>query len=174
MRTQVTLVTVITDLAIHVGDTTIALSRSVELPYLCNPKAFCESLPHTGAQAISYCQPNFVTLFWWPHWLRQQVATDFPNILYHLQEERGKQCCYCNSSSLKLIFYSYWFFQYTNSQYFPRISSYCAVVLNAVFPEAAGREFPLHYNSEAMDQTLTNSHDITWQHEKTYTSNIRI
>lgn len=43
--------------------------------------------------------------------------------------------------------------------------SYSAVVLNAVFPEAAGREFLLHYNSESVDQTLTNSHDITWRGE---------
>lgn len=60
---QVTLVTVIADLAIHVGDATIALSCSVELPNLSHPKAFCESLPNTGAQAISYSQPNFVALF---------------------------------------------------------------------------------------------------------------
>lgn len=42
---------------------------------------------------------------------------------------------------------------------------YSAVVLNAVFPEAAGGEFFLHYNSESIDQTLANSHDITWRGE---------
>lgn len=47
----------------------------------------------------------------------------------------------------------------------PSLSSYSAVVLNAIFPEAAGWEFLLHYHSEAMDQTLTDSHDITWQEE---------
>lgn len=55
-------------------------------------------------------------------------------------------------------------------QYFPSISSYSAVVLNAIFPEAAGREFLLHYHSEAMDQTLTNPHDVTWQEETANTS----
>lgn len=42
-------------------------------------------------------------------------------------------------------------------------SSYRAVVLNAIFPEAASREFLLHYHSEPVHQTLTNSHDITWR-----------
>lgn len=46
---------------------------------------------------------------------------------------------------------------------FPVPSSYCAVVLNAIFPEAASREFLLYYNSESVHQTLTNSHDITWR-----------
>lgn len=40
-------------------------------------------------------------------------------------------------------------------------SSYRAIILNAIFPEAASREFLLHYHSESMHETLTNSHDIT-------------
>lgn len=46
------------------------------------------------------------------------------------------------------------------------IGAYSAVVLNTIFPEAAGGEFFLHYNSEAMDQTLTNSNNVTWQKKK--------
>lgn len=42
-------------------------------------------------------------------------------------------------------------------------SSYGAVVLNAILPEAAGREFLLNNHSESMHQTLPNSHDITWR-----------
>lgn len=48
---------------------------------------------------------------------------------------------------------------------FPGKSSYSAVVLNAIFPEAAGRELLLHHHSEAMDETLADAHDITWQEE---------
>lgn len=40
-------------------------------------------------------------------------------------------------------------------------SSYGAVVLDAIFPEAASREFLLYYHSESVHQTLTNSHDVT-------------
>lgn len=41
--------------------------------------------------------------------------------------------------------------------------SYGAVVLNAIFPEAAGGEFLLHHHRESMHQRLTDSHDIAWR-----------
>lgn len=49
------------------------------------------------------------------------------------------------------------------SFWYKLIGSYSTVVLNAVIPEAAGREFLLHDHSEAMDKTLTNSNNITWE-----------
>lgn len=79
--------TVITDLAIHVGNATVALSCSIELANLRHLKTFCEGLPHTGAQSISHCQPNFVAFLRWPYWLRQEVAANFPDILHHLRRE---------------------------------------------------------------------------------------
>lgn len=47
------------------------------------------------------------------------------------------------------------------------IGAYSAVVLHTIFPEAAGREFFLHYNSEAVDQTLANSNNVSWKEKKT-------
>lgn len=71
-------------------------------------------------------------------------------------------------SKMNILYYT---IKHGTSQYFPNTSSYSAVVLYAIFPETAGRELLLHYHSEAMDQTLSNSHDITWQEEKAWIFN---
>ena len=78
---------VFADLAIHVGDAAVALCCSIELANLCHPKTLCEGLPHTGAQPVSHRQPNFVSFFWRPYWLRQEVAADLPNILHYLHRD---------------------------------------------------------------------------------------
>ena len=40
---------ILTDLAVHVGDATVALSCPVKLADLVHTEALCEGLPHTGA-----------------------------------------------------------------------------------------------------------------------------
>lgn len=44
-----TRIAAISNLAIHVSNAAVALSRSVELADLCHPKTLCEGFPHTGA-----------------------------------------------------------------------------------------------------------------------------
>lgn len=75
-------------LAIHVSNAAVALSCPIELPNLPHPKTLHEGFPNTGAQSVSHSQPNFVLLLSWSYWLRQEVAADLPNILYHLQGRR--------------------------------------------------------------------------------------
>lgn len=51
------------DLPIHIGNATVALSRSIELANLRHPKTLGESLPDTRTQPVSHGQSDFVTFF---------------------------------------------------------------------------------------------------------------
>lgn len=51
------------NLPIHIGNATVALSRSIELANLCNPKTLGESLPDTRTQPVSNSQSDFVAFF---------------------------------------------------------------------------------------------------------------
>lgn len=51
-----------------------------------------------------------------------------------------------------------------------RSSSYSAVVLDTIFPEAAGGELFLDDDGESVDQTLTDSHDVTWSERAAHIS----
>lgn len=158
---------VVADLAIHVSNAAVALGGPIELANLRHPKTLHEGFPNTGAQSISHSKPYFVLLLSWPHGLRQEVAADFPNILHHLQAEGRKKKI--------LLFKTSWFmnnFKKTiiNAILMKSIGAYSAVVLHTIFPEAAGREFFLHYNSEAVDQTLANSNNVSWKEKKTWSN----
>lgn len=75
------------NLPIYIGNATVALGRSIELANLCHPKTLGESLPDTRTQPVSHSQSDFVTFFWWAHWLREEVSANLPNILHHLEWE---------------------------------------------------------------------------------------
>lgn len=148
--------TIITYLSIHIGDATVALSCSIKFTNLCHPKTFCKSLPYTRAQTVSNRQTNFVAFLCWSYWLREKVTANFPNILHHLD--------------WKVVLLLWHYLLKMNELVISQkmtllISSYSAVVLDAFFPEATGGELLLHYHRESMHQTLTNSHDITWEEE---------
>lgn len=51
------------NLPIHVGNATVALSRSIELANLCHPKTRGESLPDARTQPVSHGQSDFVAFF---------------------------------------------------------------------------------------------------------------
>lgn len=50
-------------LPIHIGNATVALSRSIELANLRHPKALCESLPDARTQPVSHGHSDFVAFF---------------------------------------------------------------------------------------------------------------
>lgn len=138
------------NLPIHVGNAAVAFSCSIELANLCHPETLGESLPDTRTQPVAHRQSHFVTFFWRSHWLREEVSANLPNVLHHLEWQGLNNCSAdCKTSE--------------NPGMFPVPGSHRAVVLNAIFPEAASREFLLHYHSDSVHQTLTNSHDITWR-----------
>lgn len=51
------------NLPIHIGNATVALSRSIELANLCHPKTLGESLPDARTQPVAHSQSDFVTFF---------------------------------------------------------------------------------------------------------------
>ena len=74
-----------TNLAVHVGDATVALGGAVELADLGHAEALGEGLPHVGPQAVADGQAHAVPALRGPHGLGEQVAADLPDVLHHLR-----------------------------------------------------------------------------------------
>lgn len=140
-------------LSVHVGDAAVALGGAVKLADLRDLEALREGLPHAGPQTVPHRQPDFVALFRRTHRLGEEVAANLPDVLHNLERSvsgliiaavhaQSLVCCVCAALA--------------------RWSSYSAVVLDAIFPEAAGGELFLDDDGESVDQTLTDSHDVTW------------
>lgn len=90
------------DLPIHIGNATVAFSCSIELANLCHPETLGESLPDTWTQPVSHRQSDFVTFFWWSHWLREEVSANLPNILHHLEWE-GLNYCSADCKPVRIL-----------------------------------------------------------------------
>lgn len=71
-------------LAVHVGNTAVALGGSVELADLAHTEALGELLPDGRPQPVAHGQAHAVPPLGLAHRLLQQVPADLPDVLDHL------------------------------------------------------------------------------------------